>query len=219
MKRTLPLIVPIALFISAACLVPSTFATIPPTLALAATDSGDNVQITVTGDPNVSVLLSYTVAGSGPQIYSLGTTNGSGSFTTVVSSATLNLTSGTLVTAILNGTGGPMSPTAPISQSSNKIIRLERRNHRDSFVEMEIESSVPFPVRDALPVLVAEGQPIAVGFIPSTGDTRHMIFRVEDANLAGLPEHFAVTIGHRGDRNGEQRDLGKLHKGNWPAVR
>ena len=123
MKRTLPLIVPIALFISAACLVPSTFATIPPTLALAATDSGDNVQITVTGDPNVSVLLSYTVAGSGPQIYSLGTTNGSGSFTTVVSSATLNLTSGTLVTAILNGTGGPMSPTVawPAVTSANAL--------------------------------------------------------------------------------------------------
>ena len=34
------------------------FATVPPTISLSATGSGDNVQVTVYGDPNVSVLLS-----------------------------------------------------------------------------------------------------------------------------------------------------------------
>ncbi|MFZ1075352.1 MAG: peptidoglycan-binding domain-containing protein [Minisyncoccia bacterium] len=99
------------------------FATVPPTLSLLATGSGDNVQITVYGDPNVSVLLSYTEAGSGAQIVSLGTTDGSGNFTTTVSSATYGLTSGTLVTAILNGTGGPKSPTVawPTVSSTNAL--------------------------------------------------------------------------------------------------
>ncbi len=102
---------------------PFVFATVPPSLLLSAAGSGDNVQLTVAGDPNVSVLLSYTQTGSGPQIVSLGTTNSSGSFSTIVSSATYGLTSGTLVTAILNGTSGPKSPAVawPAVTSANSL--------------------------------------------------------------------------------------------------
>lgn len=124
MKYTTFLFVPAALlFISSVCFVPSVFATVPPALSFSATGIGDNVQINVTGDPNVSVLLSYTEAGSGPQIVSLGTTDGNGSFSLTVSSATYGLTSGTLVTAILNGTGGPKSPTVawPTVSSANAL--------------------------------------------------------------------------------------------------
>jgi peptidoglycan hydrolase-like protein with peptidoglycan-binding domain len=101
----------------------SVFATVTPTLSLSATGTSDNVQITITGDPNVSVLLSYTEAGSGPQIVSLGSTNSNGSFSEVVSSATYGLTSGTLVTAMLNGTSGPESPTVawPTVTSANAL--------------------------------------------------------------------------------------------------
>ena len=129
------------------------------------------------------------------------------------------LLSSVLSSAVTAPLGGPMAATAPMSKSSNKIVRLERRTRGDTFVELEVESSEPFAVRDALPVLVAQGQPVAVGFIPTTGDTRHMIFRVEDANMAALPDGFAVTIGHREDPHGELRDLGKLHKANWPGKR
>jgi hypothetical protein len=99
------------------------FATLPPTLSLSATGTGDNVQINITGDPNVSVLLSYTESGSGPQIVSLGSTDSNGNFSETVSSATYGLTSGTLVTAILNGTGGPRSPSTawPTVTSANSL--------------------------------------------------------------------------------------------------
>lgn len=99
------------------------YATVPPTLALTATGGGDSVQISVNGDPNVSVLLSFTQAGSGPQIVSLGTTDGNGAYTQTVSSATYGLTTGTPVNAILNGTGGPRSPTVswPTVTSSNAL--------------------------------------------------------------------------------------------------
>ena len=99
------------------------FATVPPTLVLSATGTGDNVLITVTGDPKVSVILSYNEVGFGPQITSLGTTDASGSFSTTVSSAAYGLTSGTPVNAILNGTSGPKSPTVawPAVTSSNAL--------------------------------------------------------------------------------------------------
>jgi len=99
------------------------YATIPPALSLIATGSGDNVQINVTGDPNVSVLLYYTESGAGTQITPLGTTNASGSFTTTISSATYGLTSGTAVQAILNGTSGPKSPVVawPSVTSTNSL--------------------------------------------------------------------------------------------------
>ncbi|MFI5260669.1 MAG: peptidoglycan-binding protein [Candidatus Paceibacteria bacterium] len=86
-------------------------ASVPPYLILSPTGAGDNVQVNVTGDPNVSVLLSYAKVGAGAQITSIGSTNASGSFSLVVSSATYGLTSGTPVTAILNGTGGLKSQT------------------------------------------------------------------------------------------------------------
>lgn len=99
------------------------FATVPPTLSLSATGSSDNVQISVTGDPNVSVLLSYNEAGAGPLIASLGTTNSSGSFSMTMSSSAYGLTTGTLVTAILNGTNGAKSPAVawPTITSANAL--------------------------------------------------------------------------------------------------
>ena len=100
-----------ALFISVFFgLTPVSFASVTPTLQLSATGTGDAVAVTVTGDPNSSVLLSYTAVGSsGPQIASLGVTNGNGTFSLTVSSATYSLTSGTLVTALVGGTSGARS--------------------------------------------------------------------------------------------------------------
>jgi hypothetical protein len=113
----------VSLFIGALGFASTVCATVPPTLALSATGSGDTVQIQVTGDPNVSVLLSYSEAGIGPQIASLGSTGSQGAFSETVSSATYGLTSGTPVTVILNGTGGPRSPTVawPTVTSANSL--------------------------------------------------------------------------------------------------
>ena len=90
---------------------PAAFATVPPSMQLSATGTGDQVQVTVYGDPNASVLLSYTEAGSGPTITSLGTTNASGNFTETISSSAYGLTSGTAVTALVGGTNGAKSST------------------------------------------------------------------------------------------------------------
>lgn len=90
---------------------PVAHASVPPSLQLSATGTSDQVQVTVTADPNQSVLLSYTKAGAGPTISVLGTTNGSGSFTQTISSAAYGLTSGTAVTALIGGTNGLKSQT------------------------------------------------------------------------------------------------------------
>ena len=103
--------------------VPAAYASVTPTLSVAATGSGDNVEVNVTGDPNVSVLLSYNKLGVGLTIASLGTTNSSGSFSSVISSAQYGITSGTLVTALLNGTAGARSSavTWPTVTSANAL--------------------------------------------------------------------------------------------------
>jgi hypothetical protein len=112
------------LLISALNFASTAFATVPPTLSVLATGGGDNVQISVTGDPSASVLLSYTMVGVGAQIASLGSTDGSGSFSMTISSANYGLTTGTLVTAIVGGTGGPRSPTVAwptVSAGTNSL--------------------------------------------------------------------------------------------------
>lgn len=101
------------LCITAGAFAPRASASVTPTLQLSATGTADQVQVSITGDPNQSVLLSYTKAGAGPTISALGTMNGTGSFTTTVSSATYGLTSGTLVTALIGGTAGLRSQTVP----------------------------------------------------------------------------------------------------------
>jgi hypothetical protein len=103
------------------------FADVTPTLTLAPTGVGDNVQINVTGDPNVSVTLSYAQDNSPSQSIALGSTNSSGQFTTTLSSGSYGLTAGMLVSVILNGNGGPQSPivTWPISTltlSQNTVV-------------------------------------------------------------------------------------------------
>ena len=90
---------------------PSVAHAMTPTLSLSATGIGDSVQINVTGDPNVSVLLSYLKAGSGSQLTFLGDTSSSGSYSTTVSSATYGIVSNTPVYVLTNGLGGPQSPT------------------------------------------------------------------------------------------------------------
>lgn len=114
-----------AFVVAAASIIPSVaVASVSPTLQVAATGNGDAVQVTVTGDPNSSVLLSYTATGSGPQIASLGSTDSNGNFSTTVSSVTYSLTSGTLVTVRIGGTNGAVSPTVawPSVSSASSLV-------------------------------------------------------------------------------------------------
>ena len=109
-------------------LAPFAFASVTPTLTLSATGSGDSVQINVTGDPDVNVSLSYTQPGSSTvQQISLGSTDTNGYFSTIISSGTYGLTAGTLVTAVLDGAGGPSSsavawPVSTLGLSQNAVV-------------------------------------------------------------------------------------------------
>lgn len=102
----------------------SAFATATPVLSLSATGTGDNVQISVTGDPNTSILLSYNKAGSGLTILPLGSTNNYGTYSNTLSSATYGFTSGTIITALLNGVNGMASNQVawPSVTSSNTLL-------------------------------------------------------------------------------------------------
>lgn len=75
-----------------------------PVLSVSSTGSGDNMQINVTGDPNVSILLF-----AGSQLPVLGTTDSSGNFSTVISSATYGIVPNEAVYIKTNGINGDMS--------------------------------------------------------------------------------------------------------------
>jgi len=95
-----------------------------PTLSVSATGSGDNVQINVIGDPSVSILLFI-----GSQSTVLGNTNSSGTFSNVVSSATVitnGIASNTVVYVRTNGLNGPQSNTVywPYVNSSSTTSTL-----------------------------------------------------------------------------------------------
>ncbi|MCK9577951.1 peptidoglycan-binding protein [bacterium] len=74
-----------------------------PTLSVSSTGSGDSVRITVQGDQNATVLLSYTKTGSGLQLNSLGTTDSTGYFSTTISSGTYGVASSSAVYVLVNG--------------------------------------------------------------------------------------------------------------------
>jgi hypothetical protein len=88
-----------------------TFASVTPTVSLSGTGNGDSVQITISGDPNASVLLFYTQSGSGQQYKSIGTTNSSGGLTTTVSSSQYGIPAGASVYVTTNGLNGTQSAT------------------------------------------------------------------------------------------------------------
>jgi len=73
-----------------------------PTLSVSSTGSGDSVRITVNGDANSTVLLSYTKTGSGLQLSSLGTTDSTGYFSTTVSTGTYGVASSSAVYVLVN---------------------------------------------------------------------------------------------------------------------
>jgi len=76
-----------------------------PTLSVASTGAGDSVQVNVTGDANAGVLLFYTSS----SYAFLGTTNSSGNFSAVISSATYKITSNASVYAKVGGINGSQS--------------------------------------------------------------------------------------------------------------
>jgi len=61
-----------------------------PLLSLANGD-GDSVNVTVTGDPNSSVLLSYQKSTGGSYLQYIGTTNANGNYSTTISTATYSI--------------------------------------------------------------------------------------------------------------------------------
>jgi len=100
-------------------------ATVTPTLSVSSTGSGDNVQISVSGDPNSSVIFFYIKTGVGLSGNYIGTTNSSGTLSTTVSSSSYVIASGTAVYVTLGGANGAQSNQAywPVvsSTTSNNV--------------------------------------------------------------------------------------------------
>ncbi len=114
--------------IALATLPSSAHAAVTPTLTISAVGSTNNVQVTVQGDPNSSVLLFYTASGTGPQILPIGYTDQYGYFSTSLSSSSNGFVSGTLVQAGTGGTSGIRSSTVswPTVSSSASGITLSQ---------------------------------------------------------------------------------------------
>ena len=109
----------ISIFMSGFLLVAPSVHAMTPTLSVSSTGTGDNVQINVTGDPNVSVLLFVST-----QSTVLGSTDANGNFSTTVSSATVvpnGIASNAIVYVKINGLNGPQSSSVswPYIQSTS----------------------------------------------------------------------------------------------------
>lgn len=100
----------LAISIIAGWLFAGTAFAVTPTLSVTSNGDGDTVQVNVTGDANSSVLMYYTKTNYGQQLYSLGTTNSSGSLITSVSSSGIAIVSGTSVYVTVGGLNGAQSP-------------------------------------------------------------------------------------------------------------
>lgn len=97
------------------------------TPALSLVSSGtDNVLVTVTADPNSSVVLYYNLT-YGMQNAVLGTTNYNGYFTTVISANNYNITAGSLVYVMVNGQQS-VSVAWPSYYSYNSNLSLSHTN-------------------------------------------------------------------------------------------
>jgi ferredoxin/plastocyanin len=93
-----------------------------PTLSLTSNGDGDNIQVSVTGDPSTSVLLFYTKTNVGTQIASLGTTDSSGHYSTTISSTSYVIASASSVyvkTGGLNGTQSASVNWPTVTTSGN----------------------------------------------------------------------------------------------------
>ncbi len=96
-----------------------------PTLSLSSV-SGGSVQVTVSGDPNASVMFYYNVgSASGMQSATLGTTNANGYFSTTITAASYSINAGQSVYVIVNGQQSAMqawpAPTGMPSLSQNSV--------------------------------------------------------------------------------------------------
>jgi len=89
-----------------------------PTLTLSTQSEGNNVQLSVAGDPNQSILLSYVKTGIGSQVDALGTTNGAGNWSGTVSTSAYNIATNSSVYVTLGGVNGQRSSSVAWPTSS-----------------------------------------------------------------------------------------------------
>ncbi|MBI5530197.1 MAG: hypothetical protein HY918_01725 [Candidatus Doudnabacteria bacterium] len=98
----------LAVFVMALGFVPQAKA-MTPTLSLVSKADGDQVEITVNGDANASVIFFYTKKDYGSQIVSLGTTSSSGSLVTTISSSSYGIVGNSSVYVATGGVNGSKS--------------------------------------------------------------------------------------------------------------
>ncbi len=100
-----------------------------PTLSLSVT-SGDNVQVSVNGDPNMSIVLYYNIgSASGQRVTTLGTTNGSGTFSTIMSTSAYSISAGTTAYVVVNNqTSAVASWPATSSSGGTSALTFSPQN-------------------------------------------------------------------------------------------
>ncbi len=83
----------------------TSFAALQPTITAVGLNSGDRVQVRVTGDPNSAIRLLVTRPGATNPVSfdSFGTTDASGNFVTTISSGTYGISPGVTTAVVVNG--------------------------------------------------------------------------------------------------------------------
>lgn len=101
---------------------------ITPTLSVSGTGNNDLVQITVTGERDANVVLSYTKSGAGLQMVFLGSTDQYGYFSRTVSSSQYGVVSQSMVYVTVGGVRSPDAQWPYTSYQSGTTFSLSKTN-------------------------------------------------------------------------------------------
>jgi hypothetical protein len=166
-----PSFIPILILILTVGVAPLPVLAVAPTLSLANT-SGDVVQITVQGDPNAGVALSYNLGSpSGALTTSLGKTNANGTFSGTISSSAYAVNPGSQVYVTVNGQQSPQQ-TWPYGSSSGSATAAA------TSAAMQV-TGITFSISN--PTIIA-GQ--SVGVVVSGGSGNYFVSNNPSPNIA-----------------------------------
>jgi hypothetical protein len=157
---------------------PFALGAVTPSLSLSSV-SGDTVQISVTADPNASVMFYYNVASSaGMHSMTLGTTNSSGYFSTTLSASTYGIEAGYSVYAIVDGAQSSMQ-TWPVPTGTPTL--------NQSSVTLGLGQSVSvYSTGSSAPVYMAQNSSPNTASVQANGTQINNRYRRTDRQHNGL---------------------------------
>jgi hypothetical protein len=102
----------------------------------------------------------------------------------------------------------PSSPTFRPVVAMGRVVAVHRAPAAAGDIEIELEGSAPFPVRNALPVLRIDGKAFRISHFPNRSSTFTIAFAMSRAEFDALPQGAEVVV----ESGIERWGFGKLDK-------